>query len=453
MNRVVRPIAAVAAACIAITTAARGDIAPSEFVARGIEPAGAAEIRMKDADVEIVWGTPCQMIAVFEFENESSAPIELEMTFPILSYEDRVGLLRVQTAFSVEFAGAVLAANGPIKTKIADDSVSCLEYRFRFRFSPGRTQAKVKAELPASLTYGWGGRQRLFYCLQSGGGWKGTIGREEVRIRFPYNVDPEQIFKGEPKGFTLDGDVVRWVFSDIKPKGSEYDVHLEYLRPDMFHVLSEIRQQHAANPSDTALAIRLAKDLFALGQAKGKAGYLPSRLDETECQAIASRIGDPADRVFFQHRYERRADGVYYDTSGESDTQAGRMARILNAADYQSDFSRSRHVTEARALLEELLKREPRNAEAWNVYLANYNRFSFGGVGIFTCGPWHYYPRQVDLIKRAHELCPDDPIIDLWFKRCRAGKVIDPWTDPIVELAKKGGVFHTDYPKIEYDYY
>jgi tetratricopeptide (TPR) repeat protein len=266
-------------------------------------------------------------------------------------------------------------------------------------------------------------------------------------------VEPEQIFQAAPENFDTQGDTVCWVFTDIKPKGKEYDVRLEYLRPDIFRVLSDFRKRHAARPNDAALTIKLAKHLFALGRAKGNAGDEPDRLELADFDAVFSKIENSADQAFFKRKYIRRADGAYHEPGSESMEDSLEMIRILNAADYQSAYSRSPHVAEARQLIEQLLEAKPDNAEAWNVYLANYNQFSFGSVGIWSFGPCQFYPRQIELIERAHRLCPDDPAIGLWFERCREKAPIDGRVDPLSELLKKNGVFQTDYPRIEYDYH
>ena len=129
------------------------------------------------------------------------------------------------------------------------------------------------------------------------------------------------------------------------------------------------------------------------------------------------------------------------------------MIRVLNGADFQPSYSRSPHVDEARRLVEQLLKEQPHNAEAWNVYLANFYKFGFGSVGISTWGPSQFYPRQIDLIKRAHQLCPGDHAIELWFKASREKVTIMDREDPLWKVLVKNGVFHTEYPPFAYDYY
>ena len=443
-----------AVAALVVGTLAVADVAPSEFIGSGIVPPGASVIRMTSAQVEIVWGSPCEMSAAFEFENDSSSAIDLQLGFPVVSFEDRIGLSATRTSFSVAFEGVTVASNEVTKTKgVYDDSTSTL-YHFHYTFPPGRTRAKVTAQLPASLTKGWGGRERLFYCIQTGGGWNGTIGREEVTIHFPAKVESEQIVRAVPSNYCIQGSSVSWSFTDIKPKGNEYDISLEYLRPDVLQLLSDLRKRHSADPSDVALTIKLAKHLFALGRAAGYAGYPPDRLSQVEFDSILHRINDHGDQARFRKRYVRQSDGAYHEFPDSEWTRERReMIRILNGADYQPPYSQSPHVDEARRLMERVLSEEPHNTQAWNVYLANYGQFSFGSVGIWLWGPRQFYYRQINLIKRAHNLCPNDPAIELWFKRSREKSTIDERDDPLWGLLVKEGVFDTDYPKVDYDYY
>jgi hypothetical protein len=74
-------------------------------------------------------------------------------------------------------------------------------------------------------------RESLFYCIQTGGNWAGTIGEEEVTIRFPHPIEKDQITGIAPAGYQVDGNCVRWRFVDFKPKGKEYDISLTYVRP------------------------------------------------------------------------------------------------------------------------------------------------------------------------------------------------------------------------------
>ena len=59
------------------------DIAPTEFKGGGVVPVGASDIRLLSAKVDIDWGVPCALSAVFVVENESSQAIEVPLGFPM----------------------------------------------------------------------------------------------------------------------------------------------------------------------------------------------------------------------------------------------------------------------------------------------------------------------------------------------------------------------------------
>lgn len=62
---------------------ARADIAATQYVGHGITPVDAPTIRMVSAKVDIVWGEPGTLSAVFVMNNESAEAAAVQLGFPV----------------------------------------------------------------------------------------------------------------------------------------------------------------------------------------------------------------------------------------------------------------------------------------------------------------------------------------------------------------------------------
>ncbi len=265
----------------------RADIAPTEYVGYGISPVEARGVRMVSAKVDITWGQPCQLTAVFVMENQTALPVEIQLGFPMTDPKARA---KLPSDLRFDFDGVSLKA-----TSITVDSnpKNKPDYSTWFRchhtFRPGTTTVNVKTSLPASLDYGFPFRERLFYCIETGGSWKDSIGSEEVAIHFPAPVTKEQIIEARPPNYQVEGKSVRWIFSNFEPRGGDHDIEITYLRPDVIATLAKIRAEVAHEPENPSLILKLVRNLVALGPHKGNAPYPPGNLTKSELNAVLSR--------------------------------------------------------------------------------------------------------------------------------------------------------------------
>jgi hypothetical protein len=531
------------------------DIAPTQHVGYGISPVKANGLRMLSAQVDITWGTPCSLSAIFVIDNQTSKAADIQLGFPIQRvYSER---LKDYTHDELTFAfdgvpvlPPSIAINDPITQKLKtfriktvhvdnwDDArlvqylndeskeldpehkgvkfvlripadktemakargkqsfgmeggnfpelLSLAEfkysiegdtvyleyatrgdntndpdeytwYRCQHTFPPGHTKVSVTTKFPASLTYSWPYRERILYCIETGGSWEGTIGSEEVDIHFPNPVASGQIYDANPKDYTVDGSTVRWLFKDFKPQGKDHDIDIEYLRPDVVAAIANARAELARDPSDPRRIIRLAKDLFSLGPYKGDAPYAPGKLSLKELNDLLAQMHNDQDREWFQYFYSPNKNGEYELPDNQWDKIAPPILRILNSIDYQPTYGRSPEVKEAQALIERLLQDHPDNAEAWNVYFANYHRFRFAGGGE-QAGGTVYYPHEIEQISKALHRCPNDSCLQLWFK-----VITGNYTGPndtrhdqdqitLRDQIKKQGFLDNDFQNIDYDH-
>jgi hypothetical protein len=446
MSRRLAPL--VVAAIILSATRLSADIAPTDFKGGDIAPVGTSDIRLLSATVDIDWGTPCALSATFVLENGSPHAVEIPLGFPMV-----VGFAPLPKRFEPNLLFVFDGA--PVKrsaiTKVGNpQSDEMVWYRCTHTFQPGKSTVTVRSRLPAGQVYDWPCRETLRYCIETGGSWKGTIGYEEVNIHFPRPISKEQITDATPDSYTVSGNVVRWQFNDFKPQGDDHDIRLEYFRPDVLAVLAKVRAAHQKKPDDSALALKLARHLFALGARKGYTHFPPGYLTRTEYAALLANVSSDEDRALVQSRYVLSDKDRYKEVGSAWTPERDSMVRLLNKIDYQPPAAKSPYVDEAKTLVEEILRKEPANAAAWNVYVANYYKFHFAAASPEYPAD-DYYPHQIDLIAKAHQVCPNDPGIRLWFE-CASGRHTPDMFGIWRQLAKYG-VFDIDYLDPNYHYW
>jgi len=424
----------------------KADIAPTQFVGSGISTTENTSIEMESAVVTINWGTPCKLSAQFQMQNRSDEEKDVTIGFPMPVHDAPAKL-------SMTIAGKKAVADGP--EKAADDGPhSLLEWVWYYRkhkFSPGGTKVAVDSELRPSLVYAEPYRESILYCIETGGRWAGSIGNEQVVVRFPDKIQPDQIVEVEPKGYVMKGNEIHWEFKNLEPLSNAHDIKVTYVRPDVMQVIARLREAVQKEPDGTKPALELAKHLLALGYGKSNCGFPPSRLGVAEYQDLKERI-TPADSLeLFTRRYKKSDDGLYKEINSEWTNERFEMIQILADAGFRDEESRIWCIREAEKILMGLLNRDSKNQEVWNVYLANYWRFSFAAVGHWF-GTTRFGTAQLDAIQKANSDCPEDKCIQLW-KKC-----VDTQCDEAVlqklksEIAKRE-TFNVTFPEMKDDGY
>ncbi|MDR0353253.1 MAG: hypothetical protein LBI02_07875, partial [Opitutaceae bacterium] len=261
----------------------RADIAPTTFVGGGIVPKDNGVIKMRSARVDITWGAPCALKAVFEMENTTGSAQGVTVGFPVPVPYDRISEepdAKMAGPVAMSFNGKKEIVATP--AAVEDQNNNWVWFYKNHDFAPGITTIEVTASLRPSLTKGLAYRERLSYCIETGGKWAGAIAFEEVTIHFPEPLEQGQIDSIKPDSAQIEGNRVRWVFKDIEPRGEEYDIAITYLHPAAMRVLTRLRGDYKKNPSSADAALKLARHLLALGFVYSNSGYLPVRLSENE---------------------------------------------------------------------------------------------------------------------------------------------------------------------------
>ncbi|MDR0353443.1 MAG: hypothetical protein LBI02_08885, partial [Opitutaceae bacterium] len=197
-------------------------------------------------------------------------------------------------------------------------------------------------------------------------------------------------------------------------------------------------------------ALKLARHLLALGFVYSNSGYLPVRLSENEFRHCLDILKSDRDRTLFESFYDRQDNGIYKQKDTVGWKKYSRIIEPLANAGYRDEASRKPFIVEAESLLDELLRRDSRNAAAWGLYLNNYWRFSFGAVGDRPLGANVLNKNQADKIKLAAKKCPHDEWIQRWQKRLRGEGSIQ--ADP--DMRRPGQMWRElEFPALDYGYY
>ena len=118
----------------------------------------------------------------------------------------------------------------------------------------------------------------FYYILETGAGWKGTIGSAGVILRLPYVASPENVIMDLQIGWAqttagglFDGNEVRWHFDDFEPgpDGSVQNMEFALVAPVTWRTVLKERDNVAKNPNDSEAWGRLAmayKQIFLMGK-------------------------------------------------------------------------------------------------------------------------------------------------------------------------------------------
>ena len=135
---------------------------------------------------------------------------------------------------------------------------------FNVTFPPGE-------EVQVRVTYALDGSGELayasfYYLLETGAGWKDTIGSTDLIVRLPYDASPYNIILDDETGWStttpggvISGREIRWHYVDLEP-GREHNLEVSLVRPSYWLSVLTERQNVTADPSDGEAWGRLGRD-------------------------------------------------------------------------------------------------------------------------------------------------------------------------------------------------
>jgi tetratricopeptide (TPR) repeat protein len=119
-------------------------------------------------------------------------------------------------------------------------------------------------DLPIRVTYdlqgsGYYPYTAFYYILESGAGWKDTIGSADVILRLPYEANPQNVvlnleigWATTASGGAFDGNEVRWHFDNFEPGQNQPVQNMEFalVAPSAWQAVLTARANTEQHPND-----------------------------------------------------------------------------------------------------------------------------------------------------------------------------------------------------------
>jgi tetratricopeptide (TPR) repeat protein len=131
----------------------------------------------------------------------------------------------------------------------------------------------VGQDVPIQVTYNLKGSGYMpytafYYILETGAGWKDTIGSADIILRLPYPANPQNVvldiglgWAATPSGGVFNGNEVRWHFDNFEPgpDGPVNNMEFGLVAPVNWQNVLKERDNVTKNPNDSEAWGRLAK--------------------------------------------------------------------------------------------------------------------------------------------------------------------------------------------------
>jgi hypothetical protein len=278
-------------ACVALLLAgvALADIAPPlQPPGSNIDPSGQTQVRMS-AERVVLDVQPYKNIAIakvtgdFTMRNTGTSEEKMQVRFP-LGDTSGFGSGYGDYPEVVGFAVNKGAENLPI-TVVTTTNPQDAEHPIRWAafdviFPAGK-------DVPIQVTYsitstGYPPEAQFAYVLETGAGWKDTIGSADVVLRLPYEATDENVLTKESitPGGKFSGNEIRWHWDNLEPTPKD-NVHMTILSPKAWQGILDARAAVQAKPND-------ADALAALARAYDAAVTSRFALDEQDRYALLS---------------------------------------------------------------------------------------------------------------------------------------------------------------------
>ncbi len=256
--------------------ASRADIAPPDEPP-GSNPVPGAEVtqvRMMSEDVliEVLGNTPtgslgqARVTAQFIMQNLGNTDEKLAVRFPLTFLsggDDGYGNYPEIKDFSARVNGLQVAVRR-VTGSISSSSEAVLPWaEFDVLFPVGK-------EVPVEVSYLTEGAGEypfisFKYILETGAGWKGTIGEADLIVRLPYEANDQNVIFNEQIGWseTTPGSIIvgrelQWKFNELEPDTMD-NLQVSILMPSVWKQILWELENTTNNPNDGEAWGRLAK--------------------------------------------------------------------------------------------------------------------------------------------------------------------------------------------------
>ncbi|GAB4526079.1 MAG: hypothetical protein Fur0018_11160 [Anaerolineales bacterium] len=247
---------------------ARADVAPPEQPpGANIVPGGeSTQVRMaaETVSIEVQADAPegilgqAHVVAEFQMRNLGNETETLQVRFPI-SANDGFGRYPEIHDFQV-FVNGQAAAVTPLDSS-GEQSIRWVQ--FPAAFPPGeQVTIRVSYTLQGTGEYPY---ISFGYLLETGAGWKGSIGSADLTVRLPYPVNAYNVFIDSSPGWgqtsanaALSGNELRWHYDDFEP-GNQDNLSVVMVMPSVWQKVLGEQANLEANPNDGEAWGRLGK--------------------------------------------------------------------------------------------------------------------------------------------------------------------------------------------------
>jgi hypothetical protein len=194
--------------------------------------------------------------ASFTMRNTGSGEEQLNVRFPMMNlagWGDGYGRFPKVQDFQVRIDGVATAYTEitvPNESGYEEEPIAWASFPVSF---PVNEDVLIEISYTL-LPSGYFPQSDLYYLLQTGSGWKGTIGSGDVYLIFPYEVNIDNYFldvaaDSSLPAPTFEGNVVHWHFEDLEPTQDD-NIGMQFLAPQEWQSVLAAREAAAANFSD-----------------------------------------------------------------------------------------------------------------------------------------------------------------------------------------------------------
>ena len=263
---------------------ARADVAPPESPPGVVISPGSdsTQVRMVSEVVtlEVLPGSSDQPArahtsADFVMRNLGSADENIQVRFP-LSFGQALFTPEIYPQindFKVQVDG-VQVATKTISTPDANSGTNIPWASFPVKFAAGK-DVRISAAYTAQ-GFGYDPMVSFRYILETGAGWKSTIGSGDIIVKLPYPASLQNIVVDASDGFTqvagmpsFSGNEARWHFENLEPTANDnFEVNL--IAPAHWNTILVARQNTLKSPLDGEIWGQLGKAIKeAIRNGKG----------------------------------------------------------------------------------------------------------------------------------------------------------------------------------------
>lgn len=257
----------------------------------GMEPGFETQVRMVAEEVnitiepferpvpEVSWGDApeyhmrAMVEAVFEMRNLGTADESFDVWFPLATSVRYSRVLqevfpeKLIGDFQVWVDGLPTATEQVAGPDLVDPTFESAYARFPVTFPAGQDVIiRVNYTLYPTGRRPFGSFE---YILQTGAGWRDTIGEAVINIYYPDTFTRENLsmsdtsiegypLSPQPEGYTIENNVIHWKLTNLEPTGED-NIFVEVLEPARYRELVRARAVVQTNPNSVEAQLAYAR--------------------------------------------------------------------------------------------------------------------------------------------------------------------------------------------------